>query len=229
MNSAELYDTFRSDVVDTARPYLWTDEDVYRYMDAAYRMFVRLTGGIADFTTEEVVKLNLITGEDVYSLHPSVLRIMTITLDSTGEEVSVINAADMPTLYNSVNDYGQLRKLSMNNLPGAVRWVVQGMQKNKVKVIQIPMADDSLSMYLYRLPLTHIVDDKHDLGEVDDDHHTYLLDWMKSLAYKKQDAETVDKAKSEKAEADFTKYCAQVRREWERYKHKTRVVGYGGF
>ena len=41
MNSTGLYDTFRSDVVDTARPYLWTDDDVWRYAADAHRMFIR--------------------------------------------------------------------------------------------------------------------------------------------------------------------------------------------
>lgn len=54
MKVQELYDQFRSDAMDTVAPYLWSDTNVYRYMDDAYKMFVRLTGGIGDFTTQDV-------------------------------------------------------------------------------------------------------------------------------------------------------------------------------
>ena len=53
MNVQELLDQFRSDAFDLALPYLWSDTDVLRYMNDAYGMFVRLTGGIGDFTTVE--------------------------------------------------------------------------------------------------------------------------------------------------------------------------------
>jgi hypothetical protein len=51
VNVGEVLDQFRSDAIDYVAPYLWSDTDALRYMNDAYGMFVRLTGGIADFTT----------------------------------------------------------------------------------------------------------------------------------------------------------------------------------
>ena len=51
---------------------------------------------------------------------------------------------------------------------------------------------------------------------------------MKALAYRKQDAETFDRARAEENEVVFARYCALVKSEFEREKHKTRVVAYGG-
>jgi len=73
-----------------------------------------------------------------------------------------------------------------------------------------------------------IVDDTHPLDEIQDEHHLHLLSWMKYHAYNKQDSETFDRTKAQEAEARFRAYCTQVKAEWERYKHKTRVVRYGG-
>ncbi len=202
-NAGELFDAFRGDVVDTAKPYLWTDDEVVRYANDAYRMFTRLTGGIADISSDATV-IDLTVGEDIYDLHPSILKIMDATLDSDGSDITVISGLDQPNLFST------------------------GQQRGKCKVIQIPVVADTLLLSIYRLPLVHIVDDTHDLAEVDEDHHLHLLLWMKHLAYMKQDAETFDKTKSTDMEQAFRNYCLQVKAEWERYKHNTRVVRYGG-
>lgn len=228
MNAQELYDTFRSDVVDVKKPYFWSDDEVFRYMNAAYRMFVRLVGGIADFTTPEVTQLPLDVGEDVYDLHPSILRIRQVMRQSDNAEVKVINDLDQTNLFRSAYDYGQFRTLLQSNQPGAVRYLVTGQQRNKARVIQIPMVADTLLMDVYRLPLTDVVDGAHPLDDVDKDHHIYLLDWMKHLAYRKADAETFDKGKSDDFEVSFRAYCSQAKAEWDRYKHKPRTVAYGG-
>lgn len=228
MNSAELLYAFRSDVGDVERPYLWSNPEAFRYMDSAYRMFVRLVGGIADFTTPEVTRVNLRAGVDVYDLHPAILRIRQVMRASDNVEVRVINDLDQRNLFRSVYDYGQFRTLLQSNQPGEVRYLVTGQQRNKAKTIQIPMSADTLTMDVYRMPLTHVVNDTHPLDEVDEDHHMYLLDWMKHLAYKKQGAGAPDNGKSDEFELSFRSYCAQVKAEWERYKHKTRVVSYGG-
>ena len=51
---------------------------------------------------------------------------------------------------------------------------------------------------------------------------------MKAQAYSKQDAETYNKAKADEEAAKFVAYCEQAKREKEKYKHKVRVVRYGG-
>lgn len=226
MNSAELYDVFRREVVDTAKPYLWTEEDVFRYMNEAYRMFVRLTGGIADITSD-ASRITITTGEDEVELDPSILRIMDAWNVSDNTQVKVINQTDLPKLFTDP-DYKYLRPLIRQNSPGPIRYLLHGQQRGIGQVIQIPVKDDEIQMSIYRLPMVEIVDDSHPLDEVADQHHNSMLHWMKHLAYAKQDAETFDKGKSEEFEAKFTAYCEFAKAEWNRYKHKPRVVQYGG-
>lgn len=225
MNKDELYDAFRSDVVDTARPYLWTDEEVYRYMADAHRMFVRLTGGIADVTSDACT-VTMTAGERYAELHPSILRIMTAYRDSDKGDITVINQTDVPSLQES--DYGLRTALRMSNTQGQVRYMVIGQQRNKAQLILIPDVDDTAYLSIYRLPLSIVGEDNDEITEVDEEHHIHLLDWMKRMAHRKQDSETFDKGRSEKFEQDFRNYCSFVKAEWERYKHKTRVVAYGG-
>lgn len=51
MTSDDLYALFRSDVVDATAPYLWTETEVWNYMNDAYKLFVRKMGGIPDNTS----------------------------------------------------------------------------------------------------------------------------------------------------------------------------------
>ena len=225
MNSDELYDAFRSDVVDTARPYLWSDDEVFRYMADAHRMFARLTGGIPDVSSD-ACGVDLVAGEAESELHPSILRVLTARLESTNAEVKVINYADLPRYTET--DYGVRQLLIDDGTPGEVRYMLHGQQKMLVKWIRVPEVDDRVLMTVYRMPLTIVSGPGEEIAEIDEAHHIYLLDWMKRMAYRKQDAETFDKGKSEQYERDFRTYCAQVKREWGQYKHKPRVVAYGG-
>lgn len=226
MNTSELYDAFRSDVVDVAKPYLWSDDEVFRYMDAAYKMFVRLTGGIKDFTSEATV-IPIITGERVADSHPSILRIFEAQLESDNTPINIVNITDTNAMAPS--DYGRVRELLSDRSEGAVHSMVIGRQKYKVEFVSTPVADDNVLLSVSRLPLDTLTASDQELCEVEDHHHIYLLEWMKHLAYRKQDADTFDKTKSDECEVAFKKYCALSKEEFDRMGHKTRIVQYGGY
>ena len=225
MDSTGLLKAFRSDVVDTARPYLWSDEECWRYANDAYRMFVRLTGGVADFLSE-ACEIAVITGEPLVDLHPSILRIMDATLRSTNQPVEVINSTDVGKMRST--DYGQIKQLLLDDKTGRIRYLVHGMQRDKARLVQVPEVDDFIDLHIYRTPLDMITDHDQELTDVAEDHHLHLLDWMKHLAYKKQDADTFNPQASLQGKQDFEAYCSFVKAEWERYKTKVRIVSYGG-
>lgn len=225
MTSDELYDLFRKDVVDTARPYLWSDDEVFAYMNDAYFMFVRLTGGIQDFTSD-VCLLNAAQGEKNGEISQNILLVRTATLEDTGETVKVINAQDVENL--SDEDFGILRRVNNSSSIGKVRYMVIGMQPGLVQWVNIPDRDYTVRVLVERLPLTEITGPGQAFTDVPNHHHLHFLKWMRSLAYNKQDAETFNKAKSDTEQAAFEAYCALAKREKDRYKHKVRVVRYGG-
>lgn len=225
MDSTGLYDAFRSDVVDVARPYLWSEDEVWRYANDAYRMFVRLIGGVPDFDSD-ICAVSVVPGEAVADIDPNILRIMSATRRSDSNVVEVINSTDLGKMRSK--DYGQTKQLVMDTRTGPVRYAVLGLRKNALRWIQVPEEADIVDLVLYRLPLNTINDHGQELIDVEEDHHIHLLDWMKHLAYKKHDADTFDPSASAKAEADFRAYCAFVKAEMARYQHKTRTVTYGG-
>lgn len=225
MNSTGLYDTFRSDVVDTARPYLWTDDDVWRYAADAHRMFIRLTGGVSDFMSE-ACEVPVVAGQAIVELHPSLLRIMSATLRSATREVEVINPTDVVKMRTT--DYGQIKQLVLDNKTGPIRYFVLGLQKGYARLVQVPLENDFIDLQIYRLPLKVIDGPDQEISDIEDDHHIHLIDWMKHLAYKKQDADTFNPKASDKGADDFEKYCAAIKAERARYMYKPGAVAYGG-
>lgn len=229
MTAQELLDLFRTEVVDTRKPYLWKDEEVLAYMDDAYKMFVRLTGGIADFTSD-MTKVDIVAGENVADVDPRILRFMRASRASDGREIQIVNQTDMMTA--SRDDYGIVRALYNDSTPGEVKYMIIGQQRGKCRWAQIPEFDDVANLDVYRLPLTKIATDgsnlDFDFDEIGEEHHQHLVLWMQHRAYRKPDADAFDPGRSDAMKQQFDSYCNMAKSEWERSKHKTRVVSYGG-
>lgn len=226
MLAGELLNIFRTDVSDIERPFVWSDTEVYVYMLDAYRMFARLTGGIADFTSD-ASRSAITTGSAEVALSRSIMRIMKAFRVSDGVDIKVLNQTDIATeLANS--DYGTVMRNVNAPRPGSVTEMIIGRQKGIAHFTVIPREDDTIQMSIYRIPLDTVLTGESELTDVDDEHHVHFLPWMKYHAYRKQDIDTFNMDKSDKFAAEFRDYCAFVNREWERMKHKTRVVEYGG-
>lgn len=225
MLSDELYDLFRADVVDTASPYLWSDDEVWRYMNDAYRMYVRRTGGIS-----ARMDVGITAGEATTTVSPAVLKFREARLVSNGRKIDVINHTDMP--YSPTLDYGNIRTLYLNPRPGPVQYMVVGDERNKdggiVTWLNTPEVDDTVNTLVYRLPLVVIDGPGLEFADIGEEHHEHLMLWMKHRAYGKQDAETFDRGRSDMYKAAFYEYCDISNAEKERYKTKVRVVAYGG-
>lgn len=225
MNAGELLAHWRSEVSDQAAPFLWSDDEALLYMLDAYRMFVRLTGGVADYTGD-ATRIDVSTGSAETPISRSVLRIMKAYMLSDGRDVRVMNQTDLTAQADT--DYGTILRNLNAPRPGTVREMVIGRQKGLAHFTAIPEEDDTIQMSIYRLPAETALDESSELTDVDDEHHLHLVSWMKHRAYRKHDVETLDLDKSEKFEKEFRAYCAFVKKEWERLKHKNREVQYGG-
>ena len=227
MNAGELLEHWRGEVSDIATPYLWSDSEAYVYMLDAYRMFVRLTGGIADFTSD-TTRLDVSIGSAETTISRSVMRIMKAFRMSDGADIKVLNQTDIATTLSDT-DYGTIMRNLNAPKPGPITEIIIGRQKGLAHFTAVPEEDDTIQMSIYRLPVESVLDENSELTDIDEEHHIHLASWMKHRAYRKHDVETFDIDKSGKYEAEFHGYCAFVKKEWERLKHKNREVQYGGY
>ena len=225
MESHELLGLFRSDVVDDAEPYLWSDAEIYQYMNDAYFMFVRLTGGIADGSSS-VTTLVAAEGVSTTAIDKSVMRVRTAKNVTRGHPIKVINVQDVDTLTSE--DYGVIRIGSDVDTPGDVQYMIIGEQDDYVRWIHLPDEDTTVQLVIERLPLTPITTTGEAFSGVREEHHYHLMKWMRHLAYRKQDADTFNLAKSDQERDDFIAYCAMAKTEKGIRKHKVRTTSYGG-
>lgn len=212
MNSTDLLGHFRLDVSDEVAPYLWSDAEAYRYMNDAYRMFVRLTDGIAD-ATSATARVPVVAGQPLGVMDAAILRVVSAYRVSDGAPVAVYNNPDFP---RPATRTGPVTGMVIGEQDGLARWTT------------IPVADDTVQLVAYRMPTGFITGAAQAFTGVAEDHHLHLLNWVKHLAYRKQDAETFDRAKSDESGAGFRDYCDFVKAENNRRKHKNRTVAYGG-
>lgn len=226
MDTTELAELFREDVHDTADPGLWTANEIILYMDAAQKQFCRLAGGIADSQTPAICTLTTIVGNPWIVTDPRILKFRRAWLTTDATEIKIINHENLDTVFDT-SDYGFDRPIRLDMQAGPVRYLITNMHANQVRTVRVPAAVLTIQLAVYRLPLVTIND--YDLPlEIDQQHHHYLLLWMKALAYAKQDAETRNDKLREQNAAEFRAYCDQARREREAREHKPRVVTYGG-
>jgi hypothetical protein len=213
----DLLAAFREDVVDTAEPQLWSDDEALRYADEAQQRFCRLTGGLGDASTPAVTQAAYAAGDAWIALHPAILKTRAAYRAEDGRPLELLNYEELAP-----------RGLRLDPRQGRLRALVLGLEPGRARLYPVADAAGTVQLVVDRLPLLAIDGADGQGFEVADQHLPGLLLWIKALAYAKQDAETFDQAKSRDFGAQFAAYCAQAKLERERAAHKTRVVLYGG-
>lgn len=223
MTPAELLTQFRLDMADTVEPYLWGDAEIVRGIDDAQTMFCRLTDGIPDATTPAVTTLSVVAGTEWYDVHPKIKKLRLVHREDNGRDLELVTP-------ETASDKG----IRFRGEVGDIRAIVWGLEDGKVRAWPVPSQDVTVTLNVFRLPLTHITYTGTPTPtvtgsfEIAEQHHLHLLHWVKSRAYLKQDAETFDKTKANEFEQRFRDYCAEVAREQSRSRRVTGAVTYGG-
>ena len=227
MTPLETLAEWRSQVADEDTPYLWSDDQAFRYLIDAQDKFVEWTGGILDSTTAALTDLALIANSPWAAFSPYVLRFLDRgRLLTAKRDVKFASKSDIEQI--KVRDYGQWMPLSFDDADvGEVMYAITGLDENKVRLVRVPAVNDTLRTTVYRLPFPRIADWDDPL-EIPEENHLDLILWMKHRAYGKHDAETYDKALAKESKEDFKAICEDVRAKKERRQHKPRVVKYGG-
>jgi hypothetical protein len=279
MNSTEIHDMFRTEMSDVMAPYLWSDAEIYGFLDDAQTWFCRLTDGIADARTTAVTWANIVPGTDWYSTHDAIRQIRKITRVNDGSKIKTYTAeqADVAGIMFSPLLTGPIKGIvigiephtfRVTPLPGSTTvgvltvssgitalGIVIGMgltatgmpfgttvlsfvQNTSVTVssnatASMPLGTalafgTAVNLSVYRFPLVTITEDGEQTLEIDTQHHTALLHWMKARAYDKQDIETFDRRKSDDFRERFTAYCARAQEEQQRARRVQGNVAYGG-
>ena len=241
MNTQDLYNLFRSQVKDDITPFLWSDPEVYDYMNDAHFMFCRLVRGIADSTTPtdtNGLPLTLIpvNANDIFEpISPLILKIREAQRDYDNNTLTILNFEDITSGHylatpQQDTDYGFVnRPYKLDSVPGVTSAIIEGMEQEKIRLLPPSDRGFNIELIIYRLPLETITAAAAPQNfEIDVQHHRHLLLWMKYLAYSKEDAETFNKSKALENKALFEEYCDRAKLEKDTREAKYRQIAYGG-
>lgn len=219
MTVNELIALFRTETADIEAPYLWAEDEVITYLNDAYVMLTRFLGGVAD-STSALCTVAYTSGATSISLDPAIIRVSRAFRLSDGVELSIIENTDTPLVRDAA---GNLTLLRAGSSSGVVQYMIMGADPQVAVLHPTPNASGSVRMQLRRIPVTPLVVGTGTPTDVRSEHHIHLLKWMKSMAYRKQDAETFDMDRAQLNEALFMQYCSQAVHEQERMRRKSRT------
>ena len=201
--SEELAALFRSDVDDELPvagddvANLWKINTVYRYMTVAMDALARDAQGL-----QRVLRLPVVANEPTVPLPRQVLEIYVARLLIDGREVHPANTND--TALTCTSDYGVYHHgfQGMFKSTGTPDYYIRDYQQQALHLMSIPVKDDTLEIQCtvtiavpveagMVLPFREIIDQQ------------LILAHMKFQAYRKQDAETMDMARSDGFYAEY--------------------------
>jgi len=219
MTVNEIIALFRTETADIEAPFLWTEAEVVTYLNDAYVMLARFLGGVPD-STSAICTVEYVANEKAITLDKSIIRIVRAFRVSDGVEMNVIENTDTPLVRDASGNLTLLRVGSSTGLP---EFIVMGADPLTAGIHPVPVANGSINMHVRRIPTTALVVGTAQPDDVRAEHHIHLIKWMKSMAYRKQDAETIDMDKAQLNEALFLQYCSQAVHEQERMRRKSRT------
>ena len=224
MLCSEIVALFRTEVSDVEMPYLWSDEEVLTYLNDAYIMFTRFMGGVSD-STSSITSLTVAAAARTVTFDDAIIRVVRAFRLSDGAELNVIENTDVPLVRDAT---GKLSLLRIGAQTGPVEFLVIGAGESEAQIFPSPTVGDTIKMQVRRIPVNRlglVSATSVDSTPVDirSEHHLHLIGWMKAMAYRKHDTETLDVVKAQENEDKFLRYCAQSVHEQERMRRKSRV------
>ena len=234
MSPEELLCLFRSNVEDTdANDPLWTDEEMYSYMDEAQKQFARETDYFMDASNTDVCVVAYTAGTTFVTLSPRITKIRGAILRANGYKLTPKKYADMDKTAYGRDRYARSnawQKSNWQSSTGTPEFIITDMEHNKGRLAPIPTVDDTIDLIVYRLPLKDL-DENSTLFELEEvEYQRGLQFYMKYLAYQKNDSDVYSTALSEEGLRLFDDFITRARSDLrkKRFSSTSGTVAYGG-
>ena len=235
MTADDLANLFRLAIDDTdADDPLWSDTELFSYMDASQKEFARRTDYFSDASTVAIVQIPFVTDDTIKALDPRIIKIRSAKLTTNKTKVQPVTYSQMenritnPSDYNSPFEFGSILDWESSN--GIPRYIVTDIETNAIRLAPIPVVADTLELIVYRLPLEDINDNQQTLEITEEDLQRGMLFYMKYMAYLKNDIDTYDERLQQTALANHENFIENSKRQLRRLRFSSTVgvVRYGG-
>lgn len=240
---SELKDRFRLDVDDTVGgsngdDYLWSDTEIYDYMDEGQRMFVRrteilrkthpFTPAMTEITYTAPVG-DPVNQDGFITFNSKIIRPLRARM-TTASNRDPLKICTMENLDEGffIRDYGTIFTQDWQEKSGPARFLITNMQEDMWRLVPIPIVDDTVELTVLHMPEENVTASGAALVVTEREDQGTIKLWMKKLAFEKQDADTYDKELSLKFEAAFEKKADERSREVRRSRFRHQGMRYGG-
>lgn len=231
MKTEDLLGIFRNMADDMAKPYFWSDDIFYAYLTDAINKYCEYGKAIRDHTSPLTI-LEYTADNPWVLLDEKVLRVISAYDDATKTKLRVLDweAFEQQGIDQSSSDYNTY--LTVHRYPdsvGTVYSVITGMEDNKLRLVNIPVSNGTISLVVERYPLYSINENNLDIEGVPVTDRLTLLDWVMHRCYAHQDAEMFDPQKSALSRIVFMDAMKEVdSRNMKKVVKPNQATGYGG-
>jgi len=235
MTPEELVELFRLAVDDTdANDPLWSSLEAYSYLDEAQKQFARKTDYFSDASTPNIVQAPITANDPWVSISPRITRLRSAQLASSAGRLAFVTLAEMEVETSPAGGYpsplGASTDYQWMRATGTPVFAITDMERDKLRLVNIPTVADTLVLSVYRLPLLDITEESAALEIIETDYQRGLLFYMKHLAYSKNDVDTYQQALADRALAEANSFYIEAHRAVRRklFSPHVGVVRYGG-
>ncbi len=191
MNLRNFISDFRRDVRDLGKPPMWSDPEIIDFVNQAEDEACRRAGLLVD-SSSSITEISVSAGDYAVELDSSVIYVRRVRVQ--GGQVL------QPRVSRSMDEDAP----GWEDTPAGNPVIfVPDWESGKLRIWPPFSSAATLRLTVVRTPLNEMLEDS-DEPEIPRRYHKSLLDWVKHLAYQKQDADTMDIAKSAQFEERFT-------------------------
>ena len=220
MTLEELIQRFRVLANDRANPPFWTDEEIAGWLSDGQAQACIRGRLLREDANPAVCVIALAPGQHTYLLHKTVYELI---------DVRYVPMAGKPrALFRVTREWLDNERPDWREDEYEPRYVIQ--DERSIRVVGKINTGDAIRIECYRLPMKALESDA-DKPEIHEAHHVHLIQWALKVAFSVVDADAFDPQRSEKAEAEFTRYFgplpdADMRREtrWDVPHHNEAVM-----
>lgn len=185
----------RTDRISGTPDYLWSDALLTMYINEAERKFAADSLVLRDGSTDEVTRIELIAGQTIYPLHPSVLGVVSAKREDVQHDLVRVGHAFLNS-YRPMEDTWVADTQYCTLPPGPTMAYSTDEEitdrdsdsrtQATLRVYPAPSADQDgqvIRLRVVRKPLDLLrLDVPSGRPEIPEDHHIEMLDWVAYLA-----------------------------------------------
>jgi hypothetical protein len=230
----------RSDRVSGSADYLWSDATLVRYINEAQNRLARKGLVLRDATTAEVCEVALVTDTDTYTLHESVIAVISCRHEDDAYDMVRTGHSTLGMYQAPDTPYWDPSAVSALPAGKPLVWSTDeqvmaddndSLSRVQLRVYPKPSSTyngDTLKLRVIRMPLEALTTRALNAHpEVPSAHHIEMLDWAAYLALRVVDLDAGAPQRANEFRESFEEHVKQARREAMRKMFAPTPWGFG--